>query len=166
MPVPVISIVGKKKSGKTTLMEKLLPELKRRGIKAGTIKHDAHDFEMDRPGKDTYRHFAAGAEAVLIASAGKLALVKRLGGEVSLDDLVSGYMSGVELVLTEGYRSSDKPKVEVLRKGQEPPLCGPADNLVALITDAELDLKVPTFGWEEISELADFIVKKFFPDRG
>jgi len=77
--VPVLSIVGKSDSGKTTLIEKLIPELKHRGYRVGTIKHDAHRFEMDHEGKDTYRHFHAGADTVLISSAEKMAMQKQYG---------------------------------------------------------------------------------------
>jgi molybdopterin-guanine dinucleotide biosynthesis protein B len=158
MSKKVLSIVGKKRSGKTTLIERLIPALNRRGVRVGTIKHDAHRFDMDHPGKDTYRHFAAGAEAVVIASAEKLALQKRLDGPRSVDDLASRYLSGVDLVLTEGYRSADKPKVEVYRRAAHAEmLCGPEDNLLAVVSDDPVEADCPRFGLDDGEGLADFI---------
>ena len=85
--IPIVSIVGKSDAGKTTLLEKLIPELKRRGYRVATIKHDAHQFEIDHPGKDSYRHFHAGADWTIIGSPAKLALVRRLERELSLDEI-------------------------------------------------------------------------------
>lgn len=162
MDRPVISVVGKADSGKTTLIEKLVPELKRRGYRVGTIKHDTHRFDIDRPGKDTYRHFAAGADAVVIGSPEKLALVKRLDGPPLLDDLIAEYMGGMDVVITEGYKSGDKPKIEVFRpEAHSEPLCGPDDNLVAMVADVEVPAGCPRFGLDEVVRLADFIEARF-----
>lgn len=162
MPIEIISIVGKSNSGKTTLIEKLIPALERRGVRVGTIKHDAHRFDIDHPGKDTYRHFAAGARSVLIASGEKLALVKRLSGPVPLDELAERYIDDVDIIITEGYKSGDKPKVEVFRKeAHKEPLCGPGDNRVALVTDADVDADCPRFGLDDVEGVAEFIVEKY-----
>jgi len=162
MAPAVISVVGKSGSGKTRLIERLLPALARRGVRTGTIKHDAHRFEMDHPGKDTYRHFAAGAETVLIASAEKLALQKRLAGPMPLDEMVARYLGDVDLVLTEGYKSGDKPKIEVYRpEAGVGLLCGPGDNLVAVVTDAAVTVDCPVFGLDDVEAVAEFIGRKF-----
>ena len=113
--VPVISVVGKTNVGKTTLLEKLLPELKRRGYRVATIKHDAHRFELDTPGKDTWRHAQAGSDCVVISSAEKLAMIQKVEGELTLDDIVAR-LPPVDIVLTEGYKRQDKPKIEVSRR--------------------------------------------------
>ncbi len=86
---PIISIISKKRSGKTTLLEKLIPELKQRGYRVGVVKHDTHGFDIDHEGKDTYRHKAAGAEAVLISSPWKISLIQDVPEELSLDQLVA-----------------------------------------------------------------------------
>jgi len=99
--IPIISIVGKSEVGKTTLLERLIAELKGRGYRIGTIKHDTHGFEIDKPGKDSWRHARAGSDAVLISSSEKLALIKRVDRERTLDELLA-YMGDVDLVLTEG----------------------------------------------------------------
>lgn len=161
MKKPVISIVGKSGAGKTTLIEKLLPALKSRGLRVGTLKHDAHRFDIDHEGKDTYRHFQAGSDTVVIASAEKLAMVKRLDAAMQIAEIVEQYFQDIDLVLTEGYKSGDKPKIEVHRKGVSPELlCGPEDNLIAVITDEEMGVNCPQFRWSQIELLADFIIEK------
>jgi molybdopterin-guanine dinucleotide biosynthesis protein B len=157
---PIISIVGKSESGKTTLIEKLIPELKKRGYRIGTIKHALHGFEIDRKGKDSYRHKSAGADTVIVVSPESIAMIKN-GGSGTLDS-VSGYFSDMDLVITEGYKKENKPKIEVFRKARhKEPLCRDDDNLVALVTDDDIDLNVPRFGLDDIKGLAAFIEKKF-----
>ena len=99
---PVISIVGKSESGKTTLIEQLLPELKRRGYRIGVVKHAHHGFDMDRKGKDSYRHKQAGADTVMIASPGRIAMIKDVRGE-RLDDLIP-FFKDMDLLITEGFK--------------------------------------------------------------
>jgi len=160
--VPVLSIVGKSDSGKTTLIEKLIPELKRRGYRVGTIKHDAHRFEMDHEGKDTYRHFHAGADAVLISSAEKMAMQKRVQQERSIDEMVATFLHDLDIVLTEGYKSGDKPKIEVFRSAaHKAPLCTDADNRIALASDVAIDVDVPRFHLDDVDGIADFIEETF-----
>jgi molybdopterin-guanine dinucleotide biosynthesis protein B len=166
--VPIISIVGKSDSGKTTFIEKLIPELNRRGYRVATIKHDTHGFEIDREGKDTWRHAQAGARAVIISSQDKLALIKKVEQELSLDGL-SRLIEGVDLILTEGYKRENKPKIEVLRTQLDPlPLCSQDDNLLAIVADQvdhSRDIRdqfsVPWFHWDDIQGVADYIEKKY-----
>jgi molybdopterin-guanine dinucleotide biosynthesis protein B len=157
---PIISIVGKSDSGKTTLIEKLIPELKRRGFRIGTVKHAHHGFEIDREGKDSFRHKAAGADTVMVVSPDSVAMVKN-GGGMTLDS-VSGYFSDVDIVITEGYKRENKPKIEVFRRERhKEPLCTDDVNLVAIVTDDEIDIAVPKFRLEDIKGLADLIEKRF-----
>ena len=109
----VISIVGKSESGKTTLIEKLIPELKRRGYRIGIVKHAHHGFDMDRKGKDSYRHRQAGADTVMIASPGQIAMIKDVPGE-RLDDLIP-FFNDMDLLITEGFKRDRAPKIEVFR---------------------------------------------------
>lgn len=155
---PIVSVVGKSNSGKTTLLEKLIPELRRRGYRVGVVKHHAHaDFEFDVPGKDTWRMAQAGAEAVAIASPGKIGLVRRMEREPSLDEVVALFADGVDIVLTEGYKWAGKPKIEVSRAARSTTLiCDPSE-LLAVATDHPLDLPVPQFGLDDITGLADLI---------
>jgi len=157
---PIISIVGKSESGKTTLIEKLIPELKKRGYRIGTVKHALHGFQIDREGKDSFRHKAAGADTVIVVSPESIAMIKN-GDGMTLDSVV-GYFSDVDLVITEGYKRENKPKIEVFRKARhKDTLCRDDDNLMALVTDDDIDINVPRFGLEDIKGLADLIEKKF-----
>lgn len=157
---PIISVVGKSESGKTTLIEKLIPELKRRGYRIGVIKHAFHEFAFDKPGKDSWRLKAAGAETVLVAAPGSIVMVKSEHGE-TLDEL-AGYFQDMDLILTEGFKHGDKPQIEVFRKERHvQPLSVGNSNRVALVTDADIQLNVPTFGMEDVVPLADLIEEKF-----
>ena len=131
MHLPIISIVGSSDSGKTTLLEKILKELKNRGYRVATIKHNTHDFEIDQPGKDTWKHRQAGSDIVMICSPFKLAMIENTDKELSLDDL-AGRAVGVDIILTEGYKKQNKPKIEVIRNNK-PPICGKEDHLWALV---------------------------------
>ncbi len=156
----MISIVGRSQSGKTTLIEKLIPELKRRGYRIGTIKHSHHIFDFDKTGKDSWRHKDAGAETVVIASPGKIAMVKN-DHQGSLDDLQQ-FFNDLDLVITEGYKREHKPKIEVVRAARYADALLKADkHLVAVVSDVDLNLEVPIFGLEDINRLADFIEEKY-----
>jgi molybdopterin-guanine dinucleotide biosynthesis protein B len=157
---PMISIVGKSGSGKTTFIEKLIPALKRRNLRVGVIKHAHHGFEIDREGKDSWRHKQAGADAVLISSPGAIAMVRDQASE-SLDSL-EPFLQGLDLVITEGFKREGKPKIEVFRAGfNGEPICAGDPSLVALVTDMEADLGVPRFGLEEVEAVIDFIERNF-----
>ncbi len=162
--VPVISIVGCSNVGKTTLMEKLIRELKRRGLRIATIKHDVHGFEIDRPGKDTWRHAQAGSDVVVIASPGRVAMIARTGQELSVDEIVARLPVEVDLVLTEGYKRGDKPKIEVFRAacGQELLCRGGEDGLIALATDTpQPGIMVPQYELDDAVGLGDLIEERY-----
>ena len=154
----IISVVGKTNSGKTTLIEKIIPELKKRGYKVGAIKHDVHQFEIDYEGKDTWRMTQAGAETVVIASDKKMGMVKRLNSEYTLDKIAEWLFPDVDIVITEGYKKQNKPKIEVNRKevGGEL-LCSP-DELLCIVSDRKFDIGVKCFGLDEITAITDIIV--------
>ncbi len=158
--IPIISIVGKSEVGKTTLLEKLIPELKKRGYRIGVIKHDAHGFEIDKPGKDSWRLAQAGSDSVLISSPRKLALVKQVERERTPDELLA-YLSEVDIVLTEGYKRGDKPKIEVFRRSLGGELLCSEEELLALVTDQPFDFQVPQFDLEDAVGLADLIEERY-----
>jgi molybdopterin-guanine dinucleotide biosynthesis protein B len=165
---PIVSIVSKKQSGKTTLLERLIPELRRRGYRTGTVKHDTHGFDIDHEGKDTWRHKQAGASTVVISSPWKLSLIKDVAEEVDLDEIVATYFADVDLVLTEGYSHAGKPQVEVYRScAHTRPLHqkGAPKTLFAIMSDTPVDLGVPNFHIDAVSDLADLIVARFLPSR-
>ncbi len=164
MTPPIVSIVSKKRSGKTTLLEKLIPELKRRGYRVGTVKHDTHGFNIDHEGKDTYRHKACGAEAVMIASPWKLSFIKDSKEDLSLSQLVSRYMNDLDIVLTEGYKHANMPQVEVFRStAHKTPLHVKGENssLFAVVSDVPVDLGVPSLAIDDTLGLADLIEERF-----
>jgi molybdopterin-guanine dinucleotide biosynthesis protein MobB len=160
---PVISIVGRSHAGKTTLLEKLIRELTARGRRIGTVKHHFHGpVEVDVPGKDSWRHRRAGAVAVALASRQTFFVVRDTPEDESLEAIVHRALAGVDLVLTEGFKSGPMPKIEVNRAAQEVPLlCGPKDRLIAVVTDRPLEVPVPRFGLEDVAALADFIEREF-----
>jgi molybdopterin-guanine dinucleotide biosynthesis protein B len=149
--------------GKTTFLEKLIPEIKGRGYSVGTLKHDAHDhFEIDHEGKDTWRHREAGAQTVAISSPSRFALTKVTETELDIDTIIAAYFSKEDLVLTEGYKGGNKAKIEICRKElQSEPLCSTADRLLAVVSDFSVSRDVPHFKLEDISGIADFIEDRF-----
>lgn len=158
---PIVSVVGKSGSGKTTLLEKLIPELKERGLRIGTIKHDIHGFEIDHPGKDSWRHKKAGSSRTIISSLQRIGMVMDVDHDHSLDELLS-FMSGMDIVLSEGYKREHKPKVEIYRpEVHDTPLCEGDGDLIALVTDSDRDLGVPRFATDDTGGLADFLISHF-----
>lgn len=115
MATAVICVVGASDSGKTTLVEKLVPALTGRGYRVGSIKHAAHGFQIDREGKDSFKHVQAGASPVVIFSATELALIKKIEEEPTLDELVSGFFGEVDIVVAEGFKWEKAPKILVYR---------------------------------------------------
>ncbi len=160
--IPIISIVGKSDSGKTTLIEKLVPELTRRGYRVATVKHDVHGFEVDREGKDSWRHKKAGAHTVVISSAEKAALIRDVERDLSLVEIREKLIRDVDLILSEGYKRDVQPKIEIFRKEKhEELLCTKEDNLIAIVSDQTFSLGVPCFDLEDMKGLSDFIQKEF-----
>jgi molybdopterin-guanine dinucleotide biosynthesis protein B len=158
--VPVVSVVGRSNVGKTTFVEKLVRELKRRGHSVGTIKHYRHEFEIDQPGKDSWRHAQAGSDAAVIASPTRLAMVRRLEHEQTVDEIVAA-MPRLDIVITEGYKQEGKPKIEILRQAVVGELVSDPTELLALVTDQRLDLSVPQFDLEDAAGVADLIEQRF-----
>jgi len=158
--VPIVSVVGRSNVGKTTFLVKLIRELKSRGHRLGTIKHYRHDFEIDQPGKDSWRHAHAGSDVAVIAGPHKLALVQRLQEELPLEAIVA-QMGPVDIVLTEGYKGADAPKIEVFRQGQSNDLVCPVDELVAIVADQHFELPVPQFDLDDVAGVADFVEGRY-----
>jgi molybdopterin-guanine dinucleotide biosynthesis adapter protein len=156
--VPIISFVGTSKSGKTTFIEKLIPLLKEMGLRVAVIKHHHLNFEIDTIGKDTYRYKRAGASIAILSSPYKIAFVKDLEKELPLQEIVSGYINDVDLVITEGYKQENIPKIEVFRHGKEiAPLCLHDDKIVAIITDKKVDANITQFAMDDVESVAKFI---------
>ncbi len=164
--IPIVCIVGSSNVGKTTFMEKLLPELIRRGYRVGTVKHDVHGFQMDKEGKDTWRHARAGARTIAISSPTRVASIRSTDHELPLEEVVSRYFWDEDLVIAEGYKRTHFPKIEVYRSEVASKLlCGPEENLIAVVTDDPVTTDVPCFSFESVCDVADFIETRYLKDR-
>jgi molybdopterin-guanine dinucleotide biosynthesis protein B len=156
---PIVAFVGHSGSGKTTFVEKLIALLTRQGVRVAVIKHDLHGFEMDKPGKDTWRHKRAGAVATLISSPEKIGLVMDSERDHGPEELLP-LLHFADLVITEGFKHSRLPKIEVFRPeatGDEAPLCLGDPDLLALISDRSVDVDVPVFATADVAGVAAFL---------
>ena len=143
----VIGFTGYSGAGKTTLVERLIPELRERGLRVSVVKHARHGFDIDRPGKDTYRHREAGAFEVVVASNKRLALMREFEVETDLPvhALIAELYDGVDWVLVEGFRDSDLLKIEVWRAGLAKPARYMDDDFItAIATDSPTEMPAPT----------------------
>ena len=163
--VPVISVVGRSGVGKTTALELVVRELKRRGYRVGTVKHDAHGFDMDKPGKDSWRHAQAGSDAVAVSGPRKVALIRQLDEEMPLDEIVS-LMGGVDIVLTEGYKRGNKPKIEVTRWECGTELLCQAQELIGIMADYPVSMPVPQFALDDAAGVVDLLERLYFHHTG
>lgn len=166
MTPPVVSIVAKSGTGKTTLLEKLIAELKTRGYRVGAVKHDAHSFSIDHEGKDSWRLTRAGADTMLITSPEKIAMVRQNNGaEPLLGETIGNYCGDLDIVLTEGFKRSSMPKIEVHRAERSATLLCRGEEydptLVAVASDEPLKLDVPVFDINDAVGLCDLIVARF-----
>lgn len=166
---PAVSFVAPSGTGKTALLEKVIAELVRRGRRVGCVKHGAHDFAIDHKGKDSWRLTAAGASPTVISSPEKIAIVQTgLREEMSPEEIISRYMDGVDLVITEGFKAGPLPRIEIHRAE-----CG-ADllcvtrkgkvldtGLIAVVSDEALTLPVPVLPLEDVGAICDFLERRF-----
>jgi len=166
-PPAIIALVGKQDSGKTTLLEKLIPELTRRGYRIGTVKHHVHEFEMDREGKDTWRHKRAGASTVGLSSPSGLGIISDTDHDHAIEELLDRYYYDVDLVIAEGYKRTNLPKIEIFRSAaHNSPLAGRDQTWKAIISDTPIETVLPCFALEDIAGLADFLVSSFINKSG
>ncbi len=160
----VLGFAGYSGSGKTTLIERLLPRLVASGRQVSLIKHAHHAFDVDRPGKDSWRHREAGCTEVLVASAKRWALMHELRGsaEPSLDQHLAR-LSPCDLVLVEGWKHAAIAKLEVHRAEVGAPLLAPADpNVIAIVTDLpDLPVRVPCMPIDDIEAIFQFVARRF-----
>jgi len=159
--VPIVSIVGKSQSGKTVLIEQIIAEFKRKGYKVAALKHSRSGMEIDHPGKDSWRYAQAGSDAVLISSPDKLAFIKSLDHDLSIEEILPIIGPEFGLVLVEGFKKSKIPKIEVHKKELgDDLLCSP-EELSAIVTDGSLDTDITQLPSGDPVAVADFIEKNF-----
>jgi len=157
---PIVSIVGKSKSGKTTLIEKLIGELKSRGYRVATIKHTPQGMNLGEPDKDNWRHLQAGSEVTITSSPDKIVLIKPVAQELTLDEMALLFGEDYDIILTEGFKQGNAPKIETHRKEAGPPLEA-ITKLIAIVTDEPLETKTRQFSLEDIRSLANILEEGF-----
>ena len=157
---PVISIVGKSNSGKTTFIEKLIDELNSRGYRVATIKHTPQGMSLDKPDKDSWRHLNAGSEATAISSPDRVIMIKPVSQELSLDEIARFFGEEYDIILAEGFKQDNAPKIEVHRKEVGSPL-STIKKIIAIATDEPLETRTRQFSLEDIKGLADLLEKGF-----
>lgn len=153
---PIVSIVGRSKSGKTTLIEGLIGELKTRGYKVATVKHTPKGMTFDEPDKDSWRHIQAGSEATAVVSPDKVVLIKPIAKEATIDEVVRFLGEDYDIILAEGFKRGNAPKIEVHRREVGLPLSN-IKKLIAIVTDEPLETKIRQFSLSDIKGLADLL---------
>lgn len=161
---PIIGIAGWKKSGKTTLVTRLIAELTGRGLRIATVKHAHHEFQIDDAETDSARHRRAGAAQVAVVSARRWALVSELGGapEPSLEDVIA-HLGPCDLIIVEGYKRAPIPKIEARRRAsaRAAPLADTDPNVIAIAADHAVEGRgLPVFSLDDVAAIADFIVER------
>ena len=157
----ILEVVGYSGAGKTTLIEKLIPALRKRGIRLAVIKHTSHHHELDQPGKDSHRLRKAGAEAVLVSSPKMVAMFRDLECEWPIKQLLKPLPRNIDLVIAEGFRYSEYPCIEVYRRGVSPDLkCRSHQNLLAVVGDDPGAFAVPRFNRDDVRAITEFLLQK------
>lgn len=163
-PPLVMAFVAWSGTGKTTLVEQLVRLAVARGLEVGTLKHDAHRFDIDRPGKDSHRLFTAGSRATLLVADDKLALVRRHEQPPAVEDLIAAHFASCDLVLVEGWKMSALPRIEVHRPALERPLLCREErhdpHLVAVASDGPVAVDVPVLDLNDPERILDFILER------
>ena len=154
----VFAVSGVKNSGKTTLIEKIIPKLKEHGLKVATIKHDGHDFEGDVEGTDTYKHKRAGAYGTAIFSKNKFMIIKDQTD--TLEEELMLYFKDSDVIILEGFKHSDYPKLEIVRKGNSEHSVCRKETLLGIVSDMDIKVEgVKILDLNDIDKIADFLLK-------
>jgi len=161
MAVPIVCFVGRSNSGKTTFIERVIPELVRAGYKVATVKHAGHGFDLDTEGKDSWRHKQAGASSVVVLSKGSMAMFADVSDQMKVEDVRDRFLDGsYDLILAEGWKNEGYPKIVIVRE-QVGEISISPDGLLAVVSDKPVDLKVPVFGLDDVPAVASLIMKHF-----
>ncbi len=158
--IPVICFVGHSNSGKTTLIEKVIGLLSEKGYDVATVKHTHKGFSTDSRGKDSWRHKAAGAKTVVLASPSQYAVVSDSDNELTIDDVLKKFVSRADILIVEGFKKDSFPKIEVNRNGSGNDLrCLTDSSIIAVATDKQLELKIPVFDINDAEGITGYIEK-------
>ncbi|MCH8040864.1 MAG: molybdopterin-guanine dinucleotide biosynthesis protein B [Nitrospinae bacterium] len=161
MATPILCFVGRSNSGKTTVIERLIPELTRVGYRIATVKHAGHGFELDTEGKDSWRHKQAGASAVVVLSKGSMAMFADVSEEIKVEEIRDRFLdSEIDLIIAEGWKSEDYPKIAVVREhlGE---VTVSTEGLLAIVSMKPIQSSVPCFDRDDIQNLAELIVRHY-----
>lgn len=156
---PLIAIIGSSKTGKTTLIEKLIGIFKEMGYRVGTVKHHRGNFDFDLEGKDSWRHRQAGADVVVMSSPSQLAFIQKQQEDASLKKIQQMLGNKVDIILAEGFKNSPYPKIEVYRHKDtgHDPLASRVEGVIGIVTDEAISTDLPVFRWSEIDKLGAFL---------
>ncbi|HWP96321.1 MAG TPA: molybdopterin-guanine dinucleotide biosynthesis protein B [Syntrophomonadaceae bacterium] len=160
--IPSIGFVGYSNSGKTTVVAALIKILSQKGYRVAAIKHASHGYDLDVPGKDSWQHFQAGAQKVIVVGPDAMSVHQHLEREPLLAEILAT-IENVDLILIEGYKNEPGPKVEIVRE-KESPRVGLKGNLLAVVSDSPIPEEVPCFPSDQLDELAEFLIANYFPD--
>ena len=161
MAVPIVSFVGRSNSGKTTLIERVIPQLVQAGYKVATVKHAGHGFDLDTEGKDSWRHKRAGASSVMVLSKGSMAMFADVPDQFSVEAVRDRFLDDTyDLIIAEGWKHENYPKILIVREqiGEIPVS---AEGLLAVVSDKPMDLSIPLFGLDDVVGVAALIMKQF-----
>ncbi|MBN1318252.1 MAG: molybdopterin-guanine dinucleotide biosynthesis protein B [Anaerolineales bacterium] len=173
MDIPIVSIIGRSGVGKTTFLTLLIAEFKKRGFKLAVIKHSnplhaGHgQVDIDQPGKDTWRHFQSGADAVILAAPNRIGMIQRISNDPSPIDLVGLLMEKPDIIFTEGYKRAGLPSIEIVRAARSNELVSDPAHLIGLVTDVgnlspvKSDNEITRFSLTDASGVADLIIRRF-----
>ncbi|MDH5666501.1 MAG: molybdopterin-guanine dinucleotide biosynthesis protein B [Nitrospira sp.] len=161
MSIPIVCFVGRSNSGKTTFIERVIPELVRAGYKVATVKHAGHGFDLDTEGKDSWRHKRAGASSVAVLSKGSMALFADVSDQPTVEEVRDRFLDeSYDLIIAEGWKHEGYPKIVIIRdRFGEVPLS--TEGLLAVVSDKPIDLDVPAFGLDDVSAVASLIMTHF-----
>ena len=161
MAVPIVSFVGRSNSGKTTLIERVIPELVRAGYKVATVKHAGHGFDLDTEGKDSWRHKRAGASSVMVLSKGSMAMFADVSDQMTVEEVRDRFLDHTyDLIIAEGWKHEGYPKIVIVRE-QVGEIPVSTEGLLAVVSDRQIDLSVPLFGLDDVVGVAALIMKQF-----
>jgi len=158
--IPFVSLVGNSNSGKTTLIEQIVRELKKLGYRVATVKHAHHGFNIDRPGKDSYRLKEAGSDVVVVSSPTQLALIKDIETEASLSQIATLIGNKVDIILLEGFKSTTKPKIVIFNDKRDTNLLSQKENILTAIIARPSSQGKPQFADEEVSNIINLLVDR------